>query len=76
MSDKAANDRQVAGDHYHRLGDHQPWNVLKAWLTEEEFRGYMKGTAIVYLARERSKGGDTDVAKAHHYLQKMVEDAA
>lgn len=70
-----ADDRQVGGEHYRKLGSMQPWNVLQAWLTPEEFRGFMKGTAIVYLARERDKGGDEDIRKALHYLQKMIEVA-
>lgn len=68
-----ANDTQVGGDHYKTLGDYQPWDVLKHWLTPEEYRGWMKGNAIVYLARERQKGGDIDVAKASHHLQKLLE---
>lgn len=68
-------DRQVGGDHYKKLGDYQPWQVLKHWLTPEEFRGYMKGSAIAYLARELDKGGLEDVAKAAHTLDALVEMA-
>lgn len=64
---------QVGGDHYRKLADYQPWEVLRRWLTPEEFRGYMKGQAIAYLARERDKGGDQDVAKAEHYLRGLLE---
>lgn len=64
---------QVGGDHYKKLGQYQPWEVLKAWLTEDEFRGYMKGTAIAYLARERDKGGVMDIEKATHTLQGLLE---
>jgi hypothetical protein len=64
---------QVGGSHYKDLGDYQPWLVLKAWLTEEEYRGFMKGTAIVYLARERNKGGDEDIEKACHTLAGLLE---
>ena len=46
---------------------------MRAWLTPEEFRGYMKGTAIAYLARDQDKGGDLDVKKAAHTLQGLVE---
>ncbi|WP_242629800.1 DUF3310 domain-containing protein [Xanthomonas oryzae] len=49
----SALEHQVGGNHYSKLGDYQPWEVLRRWLTPEEFRGYMKGTAIAYLARER-----------------------
>jgi len=66
-------DIQEGGDHYKKLGNYQPWEVLKAWLTPEEFRGYMKGTAIAYLARERDKGGMLDIKKAAHTLQGLVE---
>lgn len=69
----AANDRQEGGDHYKKHGDHQPWDVLRSWLTPEEYRGYMKGTMIVYLARERDKAGDLDIKKVAHYGQKFVE---
>lgn len=69
----SALDTQVGGDHYSKLGAYQPWEVLQRWLTPEEFRGYMKGTAIAYLARERYKGGDTDIQKALHTLQGLAE---
>ena len=64
---------QEGGDHYKKLGAYQPWEVLGHWLTPEEFRGYMKGTAIAYLARERDKGGMQDISKAGHTLDGLVE---
>lgn len=69
----SALDVQEGGDHYKKLGDYQPWEVLRRWLTPEEFRGYMKGTAIAYLAREQDKGGMLDIKKAGHTLQGLVE---
>jgi hypothetical protein len=63
---------QVDGNHYKKLGDYQPWKVLQQWLTEEEFRGYMKGTAIAYICREDSKGGSVDIEKAIHTLQGLL----
>lgn len=60
---------QVDGRHYADLGEYQPIEVLKRWLTPEEFRGWVKGEAIVYLARERQKGGDKDLQKADHILR-------
>ena len=68
-----ALETQVGGNHYTKLGRYQPWEVLKRWLTREEFRGYMKGEAIVYLAREQSKGGRQDIEKAMHVLQGYLE---
>lgn len=72
MEEMAALQRQEGGDHYVKQGDYQPWKVLKQWLTPEEFRGFMKGTAIVYLAREADKGGDQDVKKAAHTLEGLI----
>lgn len=69
----SALDIQEGGDHYKKLGAYQPWEVLRRWLTPEEFRGYMKGTAIAYLAREQDKGGMLDIRKAGHTLQGLVE---
>jgi endo-1,4-beta-mannosidase len=71
----SALDQQHGGEHYKKFGDYQPWLVLKAWLTPEEFRGYMKGSAIAYLARELDKGKDLDIKKAMHFLQAWVEMA-
>lgn len=70
----SASDIQIDGDHYRKLGDFQPWNVLAHWLTPEEYRGYQKGVAIAYLARELSKGGDSDIRKAAHHLQRLIEE--
>ena len=69
----SALDVQEGGDHYKKLGAYQPWEVLRRWLTPEEFRGYMKGTAIAYLAREQDKGGMLDIRKAGHTPQGLVE---
>ena len=69
----SALDTQVGGDHYKKLGAYQPWEVLRHWLTPEEFKGYMKGTAVAYLAREMQKGGMLDIRKAAHTLQGLVE---
>lgn len=69
---KALNN-QIGGNHYQKLGDFQPVNVLKHWLTPDEFRGWAKGEAIVYLAREQDKGGIQDIKKAAHILQLYLE---
>ena len=69
---KPNNQQQVGGTHYTSMGV-QPWEALDSWLSPEELRGYHKATAIGYLAREHSKGGDEDIKKAHHHLSKLVE---
>jgi hypothetical protein len=65
-------DTQVGGDHYKTMGV-QPWEAMEAWFTPEEYRGYHKGTAIGYIAREQRKGGLDDIKKAIHHLQRLVE---
>ena len=63
----SANDRQVGGDHYTRLTI-QPWDAMQAWMTPEEFRGFLKGNVIKYLARTKNPN---DLLKAQHYLEKL-----
>lgn len=41
-------------------------------LTPEEFRGYIKGNVIKYLAREKHKNGDEDLCKAKWYLDRFI----
>ncbi len=67
-----ADDLQVGGDHYKNMGV-QPWKAMECWMTPEEFRGFLKGNAIKYLARSNAKGGAEDVKKAGHYITKLTE---
>lgn len=66
---RPASLRQVGGTHYKTLSV-EPWDAMQAWMTEEEFSGYLKGNVIKYLAR--TKGND-DLEKADHYMQKLLE---
>lgn len=64
---------QVGGDHYVSLAI-QPWEALEAWLTPAEFAGFLRGSAITYLARAGKKpSSPDDPEKALHYLQKLIE---
>lgn len=72
MPSNKADDLQVGGDHYKNMGV-QPWKAMESWMTPEEFRGFLKGNSIKYLARCNSKGGVEDVKKARHYIDKLVE---
>jgi hypothetical protein len=69
----AASTFQVGGDHYHNKGTYQPWNVMESWMTPEEFKGFLKGNVIKYIARSEEKGGMQDLEKAQHYLAKLLE---
>lgn len=64
--------RQVGGDHYkrHTL---QPWDAMREWMPAAEFRGFLWGNVIKYVARWMHKGGLEDLEKARHYLDKLIE---
>jgi len=68
----AANDVQIGGDHY-KSKSIQPWEAMESWFTPEQFRGFLKGNIVKYLARCEEKGGLEDLKKAKHYLDKLVE---
>ena len=42
-------------------------------LTEDEFKGYIKGNVIKYLTRERFKNGTEDIRKAKWYLDRLCD---
>lgn len=63
---------QIGGDHYKSMGV-QPWKAMEAWMTPEQFAGFLRGNAIKYLARCDAKGGLDDIKKARHYIDKLVE---
>ena len=70
-----ANERQVGADHYKTM-PMQPWEVMEAVLTPEEFRGFLKGNIVKYAMRAGKKEGSDDAGKAQHYAQKLAEVTA
>ena len=46
--------------------------AIEAQLTEEEYRGFLKGNVAKYLWRERNKGGVESLKKAQWYLDRLV----
>lgn len=73
--DAEPRSRQEGGDHYLEMGI-QPWDAMRAWLSPEQFTGYLLGCAIKYLARFNAKaagkGGLPDLLKARHYLDQLI----
>lgn len=57
--------------HYCRNG-HECIDIIRAVLTEEEFRGYCKGNCIKYIFRCEAKGGEEDIRKAIQYLRFLL----
>lgn len=67
-----ANDRQVGGSHYKDAGV-EPWDVIDTWPKEQQIGGYRSG-ALKYIMRAGDKDPfKQDIAKAHHYLEKLLE---
>jgi hypothetical protein len=69
----SANEYQVDGSHYKDMTI-QPWEVMEAVLTYEEFVGFLKGNIIKYSMRDGNKpGAEHDGQKALHYRAKLKE---
>lgn len=67
-----ADEKQVGGTHYKDMPI-QPWTVMEAVLTQQEFIGFLKGNVIKYSMRQGRKDGSDDAGKAQHYLDKLQE---
>ena len=65
-------DYQCGGAHY-TSKEVQPWDAMESWMTEEQYKGFMLGNVIKYIARFQDKGGREDLKKAQHYLAKCLE---
>jgi hypothetical protein len=67
-----ANEKQVSGNHYKDMPI-QPWAIMEAVMTPEEFIGFLKGNIIKYSLRAGRKEGSDDAGKAKHYMEKLNE---
>ena len=68
----SASDYQVDGSHYKDMPI-EPWDVMRAVMTRDEFIGFLKGNVIKYSLRAGRKEGSDDVAEARHYMEKLAE---
>jgi hypothetical protein len=60
--------------HYNRNGI-ETIDVLKAYLTPEEYKGYLKATIITYLLRSPYKGQQKDdILKAKWYADRLAQE--
>lgn len=63
----SANERQVGGDHY-KGASMEHWDfVIMGGL------GYLRGCASKYVYRWKDKGGLSDLKKAGHYIEKLMD---
>lgn len=61
-------------NHYGGDTTYETIKVLKAWLTAEQYQGFLIGNSIKYQSRYRNKGGIEDLKKAMWYLNKYLEE--
>jgi hypothetical protein len=70
---KDSNEKQVGGDHYLNMKV-RPWDAMRAWMSDDEFAGFLRGNVIKYIARAGKKGDELeDLCKAAHYLDTLIE---
>lgn len=57
---------------HHTAGGIEAIDVMRAKLTPEEFRGFLKGNVLKYVMRANHKGNhDEDIKKAGWYLNEL-----
>ena len=58
--------------HYERY-NMETIEAIKGQSTPDEYRGFLKGNVLKYLARYRGKNGIEDLNKAEWYLHRLQE---
>lgn len=61
---------QIGGTHYKDKAI-QPWDYIAA-----NNLGYLEGNIVKYVTRYKEKDGLSDLHKARHYLEKLIETAS
>jgi hypothetical protein len=68
---------EVNSPEHYTSGGIEVIDYLKAKMTPEEYRGFLRGNALKYLSRAGLKGSPlTDFRKALWYLEQLVNEAA
>lgn len=65
------DDTPLHDSHYKKLGI-EPWDILKANMTFEEYKGFLKGNIQKYL--HRNKEGLKDYEKLANYANKLISE--
>ena len=68
----ARNENVVHPKHYN-AGKIEVIRIMEDQLTDEEYRGYIKGQVLKYITRERHKNGLEDLQKAAWYLNRLIK---
>lgn len=59
--------------HYTSGGGIECIEAIESALTNEEYRGFLKGNVLKYCWRERHKGGTESLKKAQFYLDRLIQ---
>lgn len=58
---------------HYNFGKIEVIKIQEDQLTDDEYRGYIKGQVIKYITRERHKNGLEDLKKAQWYLNRLIK---
>lgn len=70
--DEQEHDNVNKPKHYTQNGM-ETIDVIKNSMTDEAFKGFLKGNIFKYVSRYEHKNGVEDLRKAQWYLNKLVE---
>ena len=73
-SSVSIDDAKINKPSHYRQGSIECIDAIRAALTVDEFRGYVKGNIIKYAWRERFKNGDEDLKKISRYIEILMEE--
>ena len=62
-------------DHY-TSGGMQCWDAIKASMSDEAFKGYLKGNILKYMWRYEVKNGVEDLQKAQFYINRLIKEVS
>tara|TARA_R100000781_G_scaffold85471_1_gene52652 strand:+ start:867 stop:1091 length:225 start_codon:yes stop_codon:yes gene_type:complete len=69
------NEDMVNQPPHYRVGSVECIDAIKAALSREEFKGYLKAAAIKYIWRENHKGCNIeDLQKSVWYLNRLIKE--
>lgn len=68
-------DKEVDSPDHYTVGGYEAIDVIRAKLTPEEYRGYLKGNILKYVMRSNYKGQhDTDCKKVAWYSEELKDN--
>jgi hypothetical protein len=73
MTKVLSDDLVNSPPHYQSASGIECIEAIKAQMSDEEYRGYLRGNVVKYLWRYQQKGGKQSLEKARWYLDKLIE---